>query len=474
MGESTYDVVVIGGGHNGAIAALVLSMHGLRVAVVEQNNVLGGLAGGKYVYGVPSSRFAYVIGLVPVELREWLGIWPESSYPDPNWVELDSNNDVVFRWWVNEERLVHEFLENGVDIKDLLKMIKKFWSCYKKLGLYYTVSAPSKEEAAQLLDSCGLAEIVASTSRKILSEFMPRKYWDYFIYPSMLDSSGFVLAYYLQNNNIWGRPRESMTSFSKRIRESLVRLGVHVLLGSRVREIIIRDGRAYGVELSSGERIISRATLFSAPITSLLDIGGYDRLEEYEIRLIERARRSTSLRSRVKRIDYLFSAQPNPPLEHGWRDVPIYVKWSSGFGGEYTYVGQYNGKYLVQFSGFTNDALRVLPPGTSEEELIGYDVRDLRVQVICCSNYTGHPDHLPMIDDYLFDKRPLPGWNDYRTSIPCLYHGSASSYPGGEVNGVAGVNAALRILVDFGIKPDVPLPAKGFIGDYVARREMGY
>ena len=61
-----------------------------------------------------------------------------------------------------------------------------------------------------------------------------------------------------------------------------------------------------------------------------------------------------------------------------------------------------------------------------------------------------------MIDKYLFDKRPVPGWNDYRTSIPCLYHGSASSYPGGEVNGVAGLNAAIRILLDFGIKPRLP------------------
>ncbi len=451
-----YDAIVIGGGHNGAIASIVLSMHGLRVLLIDQNYSLGGLAGVHPIAGIPSSRFAYVIGLVPRELNEWLRVLPEMVYPEPNWVELDEDNKVVFRWWRSEAKLVSEFKEHGIDIDGLLRDLRRFWKCYKEYGLYYTSIAPSREYAAQMLDKCGVSYMVTKTVRQILSDYMPRKYWDYFIYPSMLDASGFVLAYYMQNNNIWGRPRYSMLSFSKVLRRRLRESNVAMLLGTRVEEFLYERGAIRGVRTSNGATIRSRVVLFAAPITSLSDIKGYERLDEWEIRILENAKNSTTLRSKVKRIDYVFSEKPNPPREPGWHGTPVYVKWGSNAGGEYTYLDTVKDMYLVQFSGFTSDILEALPPGTSEKTLKVYDVRDAHRQVICCRNYTGHPDHLPMLDKHLFDKRPVPGWNDYRTSIPCLYHGSASSYPGGEVNGVAGLNAATRVLIDLGISPRLP------------------
>ena len=451
-----YDVIVIGGGHNGAVASIVLSLHGLRVLLVDQNYSLGGLAGARTIAGASSSRFAYVIGLVPRELDEWLKILPEMYYPEPNWVELGENDEIVFRWWSDETRLVSEFKEHGIDIAGLFRDLRRFWKCYKEHGLYYTPVAPSQEEAAQILDKCGASYLVSKTAREILSDYMPRRYWDYFIYPSMLDASGFVLAYYMQNNNVWGQPRHSMLSFSRILRQRLRESGTSMLLGARVEEFLFEEGAVRGVKITDGTMIYGRVVLFAAPITSLLDIKGYERLEEWEIRSIGDAKNSTTLRSRVRRIDYVFSEKPSPPREPGWRGTPVYVKWSNSYGGEYTYIEPMRDTYLVQFSGFAKDVFEVLPPGSNEKALKTYDVRDARNQVVCCRNYTGHPDHLPMIDKYLFDKRPIPGWNDYRTSIPCLYHGSASSYPGGEINGVAGLNAAIRILLDFGIKPRLP------------------
>ena len=39
-----FDVIIIGGGHNGLVAACVLSKKGKKVLVIEKNEQLGGLA----------------------------------------------------------------------------------------------------------------------------------------------------------------------------------------------------------------------------------------------------------------------------------------------------------------------------------------------------------------------------------------------------------------------------------------------
>ena len=47
---SRYDVIVIGGGHNGLTAACILAKKGKKVLVVEKRNVLGGVAAGEEFY----------------------------------------------------------------------------------------------------------------------------------------------------------------------------------------------------------------------------------------------------------------------------------------------------------------------------------------------------------------------------------------------------------------------------------------
>ena len=42
-----FDVVVIGGGHNGLIAATSLALKGLRVVICEARSTVGGLAAGR-------------------------------------------------------------------------------------------------------------------------------------------------------------------------------------------------------------------------------------------------------------------------------------------------------------------------------------------------------------------------------------------------------------------------------------------
>lgn len=71
MGGGRYDVVVIGGGHNGLVAATLLARAGLSVCVLEAAERLGGATAGAYLFdGVAArlSRYSYLVSLFPDEL----------------------------------------------------------------------------------------------------------------------------------------------------------------------------------------------------------------------------------------------------------------------------------------------------------------------------------------------------------------------------------------------------------------------
>jgi phytoene dehydrogenase-like protein len=72
--QAHWDVVVVGAGHNGLIAALVLARAGLQVLVVEAEPVVGGAARTERPFAkaphMPTSTGAYLLGLVQPELLD--------------------------------------------------------------------------------------------------------------------------------------------------------------------------------------------------------------------------------------------------------------------------------------------------------------------------------------------------------------------------------------------------------------------
>ncbi len=72
-----FDVVIIGGGHNGLVAAGYLAKAGKSVVVLEQHDVLGGAAVSAQAFdGVDAklSRYSYLVSLLPQRIIEDLGL----------------------------------------------------------------------------------------------------------------------------------------------------------------------------------------------------------------------------------------------------------------------------------------------------------------------------------------------------------------------------------------------------------------
>jgi phytoene dehydrogenase-like protein len=92
-GIASFDAVIVGGGHNGLVAAAYLARAGRRVLLLERRDELGGAAVSEVAFpGVDArlSRYAYLVSLLPRTIVDELGLSLKlvrrrvSSYtPDP-------------------------------------------------------------------------------------------------------------------------------------------------------------------------------------------------------------------------------------------------------------------------------------------------------------------------------------------------------------------------------------------------------
>ncbi len=75
--KSQYDVVVLGAGHNGLVAAAYLARAGLSVLLLEKNDYIGGATTSQKVfpdYEAWLSRYSYLVSLFPEKIIKDLGL----------------------------------------------------------------------------------------------------------------------------------------------------------------------------------------------------------------------------------------------------------------------------------------------------------------------------------------------------------------------------------------------------------------
>ena len=77
MTNNHSEIVVVGGGHNGLVAATYLARAGHQVTILEGRTELGGAVASAEVFrgvAVRLSRFSYLVSLLPTLIIEELGL----------------------------------------------------------------------------------------------------------------------------------------------------------------------------------------------------------------------------------------------------------------------------------------------------------------------------------------------------------------------------------------------------------------
>src|ERR1051326_1315636 len=506
-----YDVTIIGGGHNGLVAACYLAKSGLKTLVLERREVVGGGTELDHATGPFSQQIATDLNLKIEFITPKVRVLALS---DDGRSLCIYNNDVestvkeIEKFSAKDAKIYPEFVESfsrvGSVLAPLLSMtppsidqpskgdvwqLGKVGLAFRKLGKKdeYRLLRWGPMAVADLVSEWFETELLRATvaARGIHGAFAGP--WSAgtslgLLWQAALDGSAIGSATYA---------RRGMGALSTALAEAAKAAGVEIRTSAGVAAVAGANSDSPKVVLESGEEIESRVVVSNAdPRTTFLKLVDPVDLDPNFMVKIRNYRApgtvakinlaldalpafggvngdKTKLSGRIHigpEIDYLerafdaskygeFSAEP-------YLDVAIPSIGDPSLAPE----GKHVMSVHVQFAPYK---LKQGDWTTRREELeqnvIGVleryapGLRDLILarQVITPLDLQqtyglsgGHIHHGEQALDQFFTFRPLIGWAQYRTPLKRLYLCGAGTHPGGGLTGVNGANAAREIQRD--------------------------
>ncbi len=292
-----YDAIVIGGGHNGLVAAAYLGRAGRRILVLERRHVLGGAAVTEEVFpGFKFTVFSYVCSLLRPEIIRDLDL-PSHGFqviPAESTLSPLPDGDYLVRWgdWESTRREIARHSKRDAEVyPEFSKLMVKI-AKFLKPTLSLTppdVGSLTPANLAKLLKLRGLAKGLSEEELLTFARLLTMSSADYLdewfetdVLKGTMCSSGIIgtflgprspgTAYVLLHHYMgeidgafrsWGFVRGGMGMVSWSIAEAAKSYGVEIRTTAGVRSILVSDGAAVGVELEDGEKIYSRVVASS-------------------------------------------------------------------------------------------------------------------------------------------------------------------------------------------------------------------
>jgi phytoene dehydrogenase-like protein len=508
-----YDVVVVGGGHNGLAAAATIAKHGFRVAVCERRQFPGGAVATEELYpGYRFSSCSYITHMLHERVVEELGIATHlgpihSLGPE---IHLLPDGRVFRREERHEDTAITAGRLFGAAAADACLTWDKRWDeAGRFIDEFLLGPAPTlgqlDEHSASLPCADTIRVFGQLSYRQLLDQTLPELMRTAFA-PNLdgsIDTVGSPLtqAYYATERcrrTYQGVPEGGMGAVSQAFAAAARALGVDVLLGREVAEIVIQDGVATGVRLTGGERIDADAIVSNADpkrtFLKLIDAHALPRGLADQIGGLDSSPGGVKIHLALRR-------KPDMRKILGDRDpkqlglINLYPSWDWYVRAP---IQQRRGSFprdafpQIQIPTFADETLaapgrhimsifipHVAPrlsrrgwasrrwdlanltlkriaeviPNLWEclDGVVVFSPEELEQRVGLTDGNIRHIAHLP---GQAYANRPMPDWSDGTTPISRLYLCGASVHPGGEVSGVPGYRVGTRVANELGSHTD--------------------
>jgi beta-carotene ketolase (CrtO type) len=278
-----YDVVVIGGGHNGLIGAAYLAQAGLRPVVIEKNSEAGG-----FLVTLPAPNhegFTLEIGALDFNMFGASGIYDELNLADYGLTMLE--RDPLYMCPSLDGSALYLYRDVARTCAAIAeefspKEAENYGAFVGFVGRMFGAIAGTGDPAPRM------ERLLAHAAEQGMSDQVMRLLTGsaYGVFDTWLNDERLKagLAWYAAHNQIspampgsgfgalWlagehfvgsVRPQGGSRAFVGALTRQIEQHGGAVLTGTSVKRVLLREGQAHGVRLTDGREITSRAVLSS-------------------------------------------------------------------------------------------------------------------------------------------------------------------------------------------------------------------
>ncbi|MCW2836528.1 MAG: Amine oxidase [Marmoricola sp.] len=283
MSDETRDVVVIGAGHNGLVAAAYLARAGHDVLVLERSSHVGGAATTEVLFGgYRTSPCAYWLHVLQHRVVTDLDLrahgWSTIGI-DPTYVSPYPDGRVLVQWrdWRRTQESIGTFSRR--DAERFADYVAFWRSAGALVGRYALDPAPPTVEqlrtvVAGTADAEILARLENQTVRELMDEFFGNDQVQAALLPNSdivsLDQPGELLGWAMTvagpgvAPEDQGIPVGGMGTLTSALAAAAEKNGVEIRLNQNVDEVLVEDGCAVGVRLENGSVVRSRVVVSNA------------------------------------------------------------------------------------------------------------------------------------------------------------------------------------------------------------------